>query len=196
MDQPALFDLDQIARDAVTDTPWHGSPLTFTTGYYSPTEHQEAWDRWKAERGQLGMRRKSHMWTTAPATFSMPAGTHHLDILSADLRCEHREPCACVGDLLYLAICEPCAWHQITDEENGAVEAWHDHAIPAWRELPPLPKGIDHDSPKAATFVDKHYPEQWKREGAPIRTHRSPHGGRHVSGRSPFGGYDLAAPTS
>lgn len=32
----------------------------------------------------------------------------------------------------------------------------------------------------------------WQRPGVPVRTHRQSHGTRHVPGRSPLGGYDLA----
>lgn len=70
------------------------------------------------------------------------------------------------------------------------MEAWHDHAMPGWRDLPVRPSGLKAAALEA--WLDA-YPSGWKRPGAPIRTVRDPHGTRHVPGRSPWGGYDLAA---
>jgi len=48
----------------------------------------------------------------------------------------------CVGALMYQPICKPCEWSGITDRENDAVEMWHDHALPSWRELPIVPSRL------------------------------------------------------
>ena len=43
---------------------------------------------------------------------------------------------------MYQPICKPCEWSGITDRENDAVEMWHDHALPSWRELPIVPSRL------------------------------------------------------
>ena len=69
--------------------------------------------------------------------------------------------------------------------------------MPGWRELPVLPtfKGRYERKQKTAAlaWLAEHYPTGWQFDGAPVITQRSPHGTRHVPGRSPFGGYDFAA---
>ena len=98
---------------------------------------------------------------------------------------------------MYQAICEPCEWNGITDRENDAVEMWHDHALPGWRELPIVPSRLrmmDKDglSKAAKKWISEHYPKSMQVPGAPIITERRPFGTRHVPGRSPWGGYDLS----
>jgi hypothetical protein len=92
---------------------------------------------------------------------------------------------------------QPCEWNGITDSENEAVEMWHDHALPGWRELPivsPRLRMMDKDdlSKAAKTWIVEHYPKSMQVPGAPIITERRPYGTRHVPGRSPWGGYDLS----
>lgn len=135
-----------------------------------------------------------------PAGFQL--GSHNLDLFNVDLRCEpwkhetaHRD-CQRVGDLTYQTICEPCEWHGIGASENDAVETWHDHAIPGWRDLPIVPAHIrDRDrtglSETARRWISDHYPREAQVPGAPIITERGV-GTRHVPGRSPWSGYDLS----
>ena len=134
----------------------------------------------------------------------MSLDAHELHMLSADTRCEvaeHDHSAAPLpGDLMYQAICAPCRWHAIDSSENGAVEAWHEHALPGWRALPVLPDKLasalstqERRSREALTaWISQHYPAEWQRRGAPIRTRRQPNGIRHVPGHSPLGGYDMA----
>ena len=94
-------------------------------------------------------------------------------------------------------ICEPCEWNAITDHENGAVELWHDHALPGWRELPIVPsrlRAMDKDRMSKATrrWIAEHDPNAMQVPGAPMVTERRPFGTRHVPGRSPWGGYDIS----
>lgn len=94
-------------------------------------------------------------------------------------------------------MCESCDWHQVNVGENTAVESWHDHAVPGWRELPIVPAHIPlSDGTKltrtAEAWSSDHYPIEAQFEGAPIITQRSGLGTRHVPGRSPWGGYDLS----
>lgn len=144
----------------------------------------------------------SHMWHRAIAgPGDVAVAEHGFDLFTAELRClsgDHRHgPCACVGDMLYQAVCEPCEWHQITTGENTAVESWHDHAIPGWRDLPIVPARIPISdgaglTETARAWILEHYPPSMQFTGAPIISERSSIGTRHVAGRSPWGGYDLS----
>lgn len=71
------------------------------------------------------------------------------------------------------------------------MEAWHDHAMPGWRDLPVVPADVK--NAKRGAWVQTDYPTDWQVEGAPILTRRGEWGRRHVPLRSPFGGYDIAA---
>jgi hypothetical protein len=206
----------QLTFDALFHTaaveaapPWQGAPLGFTTDYYPPAELDAAFGHWQfLHAGELGAYAASHMWhraITVPAGVEL--GTHRFDLFTADLRCEpwnHEEPhgaCLCLGDLIYQAICEPCRWHIIGDSENAPVEAWHDHAVPGWRDLPTVPAHIPISdgarlTKTARAWISEHYPPDVQVPGAPIITERSHGGHRHVPGRSPWGGYDLSHTTT
>ena len=68
---------------------------------------------------------------------------HELHIFHADTRCresDHDHTAAPLpDDLTSQGICPACRWHMIDRSEGAIVEAWHDHAMPGWRELPVLP---------------------------------------------------------
>lgn len=127
---------------------------------------------------------------------------HSLTSWSADLRCGHygqdHRDCACVGDLLYKSVYAVCSWQAITADENTAVEAWHDHAMPGWRDLPTLPSklraqmGIRKRTPALEAWFEANYPESFRVSGAPILTDRGGSGMRHVPDYSPYGGFDLS----
>lgn len=200
------FDIDELIREArLKNTPaWTGAPLHFTTEYHPPADLVAALEHARLVYGGPGPRPRLHMWRRsicAPAGVEL--GGHRIDVFDADLRCDRAshpsgdEACSCVGDLIYLAICEPCAWQVIDADENTVVEAWHDHALPGWRELPVVPSNVnrrDHNGYSKSTraWIAKHYPTAAQAPGAPIITARQAHGTRHVSGRSPWGGYDLS----
>jgi hypothetical protein len=80
-----------------------------------------------------------------------------------------------------------------------AVEAWHDHAWPGWRDLPILPLTPQTDrtdkgtSKRARAFFEAEYPTEFQQSGAPVITQRSRFGTRHVPNYSPWGGYDLCS---
>jgi hypothetical protein len=196
------FDLDTLIHEVeVQHAPaWEGAPLHFSTGYYTPKELAEAFDRYVFEHGRFDCLRKSHMWHSAVTLGHANDTTeeHDLYIVSADLRCDHyRADCCCVGSLLYRAICVDCRW-QHTGTEKTVVEAWHDHAWPGWRNLPVVPASIartdDQNRPtkKFHAWITEHYPTSWQVPGAPIITERASHGTRHVNGRSPWKGFDLS----
>ena len=114
----------------------------------------------------------------------------------ADLRPE--PDAAGPGDLLSKIVCEPCAWQSDAGGESDAVEAWHDHAVPGWRDLPVVPRQIRVRTDKglskvALRWIEQRYPQHMQTPGAPIITERQQFGTRHVPAYSPWGGYDLSA---
>ncbi|WP_240739967.1 DUF6349 family protein [Leucobacter triazinivorans] len=124
-------------------------------------------------------------------------GDHSIATFSAELRPDHGQ--LGPGDLLYQANCEPCGWHSVSNTENDVVEAWHDHGVPGWRELPIIPAQIRVSDGSggltkiARAWIAKHYPTHMQIPGAPIITERARYATRHVNGRSPWGGYDIAS---
>lgn len=200
------FDIDALIHAAeIEATPeWQGAPLHFTTGYYSPAELDDAFEHWCFLNGHQNSIALSHMWHRwVGLNEHVEFQEHSFDVFDAELRClapEHRggdEDCSCVGGMVVQAICEPCDWHVITDNENAVVEAWHDHAVPGWRELPVVPERIRVRDTKglsrhAREWIAEHYPIQMQVTGAPIITERAQHATRHVPGYSPWGGFDLS----
>tara|TARA_R100000365_G_scaffold3528_1_gene11907 strand:+ start:14475 stop:15101 length:627 start_codon:yes stop_codon:yes gene_type:complete len=191
--------------DLAAAGPWTGpAPLHFTAAYHHPDDLDAARARWVFEYGHFGSYVTSHMWHRAICGGQMRLDEHSLDTFTADLRCppgahpRDADTCQCVGGLLSLAICAPCAWHTL-GTENETVEAWHDHAFPGWRELPILPDklrgqmGTRRLTSKLEDWLTDNYPTRFQTPGAPIRTHRQKYGTRHVPDYSPYGGYDLAA---
>ncbi|GAA1920048.1 DUF6349 family protein [Streptantibioticus ferralitis] len=92
---------------------------------------------------------------------------------------------------LHRGACLGCDWEgpdrRRTDE---AVEDAHDHNHPEWRNLPLLPERRGRHWLTHAAHL---YPENWFDNGGPIRTIRTGTEKRHLPGKAPGGGYDLAA---
>ena len=205
-DEQLAFDIEAMLHESAIEaaSEWSGAPLGFTTAYWPVADLEAAHERWQFLHKLDQSRTQSRMWHRAIAVpGSVAVGEHGFDLFTADLRCEpwtHREPhsgCQCVGELTYQAICEPHGWHVIAGDENSAVEGWHDHAFPGWRDLPVVParlRSVDRlGLSKAATkWIAEHYPPSRQVVGAPIITERSKGGTRHVPGRSPWAGYDIA----
>lgn len=205
-EEQLAFDLEGMLHEtAVAAAPeWHGAPLHFTTAYYSPYELDAAVAHWQFLHRLDGSRRDSRMWHRAIAVpGGVEVGEHGFDLFTVDLRCDpwkHPAPhagCACIGDLTYMAICEPHAWRAIASDENAAVEGWHDHAFPGWRDLPVVPARLRNIgeiglSKAARKWVEQRYPTSMQVVGAPVITERSGIGTRHVPGRSPWSGYDIS----
>jgi hypothetical protein len=200
------FDIEGMLHEAAVESApeWHGAPLHFTTAYYPPAEFDAALDHWMFLHAHDNTHVNSRMWRQS---ITVPDNTqvkrHGFALYTTDLRCEpwkhsdRHESCLCVGDLMYQAICEPCEWNVITDHENAAVELWHDHALPGWRELPIVPSRLrmmdkGRMSMSTKKWIDEHYPKSMQVPGAPMITERRPFGTRHVPGRSPWGGYDIS----
>lgn len=200
------FDIEGMIHAAAVEAApeWTGAPLSFTAAYFSPADLDAAHAHWQFLHMRDGASVQSRMWRRSIAfPAGADVGTHRLDLFAADLRCEpwkHGHPhdkCACVGDLMYLAICELHAWHGIFSDENTAAEVWHDHAFPGWRDLPIVPARLrSTDKPGLSTsarkWIERHYPTSAQVVGAPVITERSGLGTRHVPGRSPWGGYDIS----
>lgn len=203
-DEQLAFDIEGMLDEAAVDAApeWRGAPLHFTTAYYSPSDLDDAVAHWQFLHRLDGSRRDSRMWHRAIAVpGGVEFGEHGFDLFTADLRCDpwkHPAPhggCACVGDLTYMAICEPHGWHAIAGDDNAAVEAWHDHSFRGWCDLPVVPARLRNTqeiglSEAARKWIQQHYPASMQVVGAPVITERSGIGTRHVPGRSPWGGYD------
>lgn len=215
--EPTLFDMLDFEPAPV----YAGrAPLTFTRDYFHPDELRAA-HRWLCDQEgkKFGSAVGAvHTWNFGITTgWVTPEGTaaHSLCLLTCSLECfgidghgfdyAHRREyplspeevdrrptlCTCVGGDLYQAVCSVCEWHHIGHAEGEAVEAWHDHAFPGWRDLPIAPRGTD--DKKKAVWAKSVYPPEWQVPAAPILTVRSAHGTRHVPRRSPWGGFDMCA---
>ncbi|WP_157254840.1 DUF6349 family protein [Nonomuraea typhae] len=104
------------------------------------------------------------------------------------------------GALYYRAACLRCDDFEgpARERENDAVEDAHDHVFPGWRKLPVLePLPYDATDRARSRWIEqavRAYPAGWFDQGGPILTYRNPGGTRHVPGRAPGGGYDMARP--
>lgn len=193
MTQQLGFDIEAMIDEATleADGPWNGAPLGYTPDYYTPEELSAAFDRYVLENGRFGCLIYSHMWAPAIARSPLVIDRHELHVLHANTSCErpeHRHP-DLANEGGSQANCPTCRWHVIDHDENNVIEAWHDHAMPGWRDLPTLPNGLSEKVKRA--WLEEHYPPQWQTGGAPVLTLRTGIGTRHVDRRSPFGGYDL-----
>ena len=206
------FDIDRLLRAVEREAlpTWEGMPMfQYTTSYFSPAEHEAMFARRKLEDYHYTKAR--HTWGRAMC-LDLPGETedgHTFVAYSADLRCfcsfayptvtgfEEGGGCRCVGKLLTKVVCAGCNWHHIGGDETQAVEAWHDHAFPGWRELPVFPAklrgsmGSRELTPKREDWLEAHYPADFRTPLAPILTDRGQYGTRHVPGYSPLGGFDL-----
>lgn len=210
------FDIDQLLRVAERETlpAWEGMPMfQFTTSYFSVAEHEAMFARRKLEDYHYSKAR--HTWGPA-LCMDLPGATvdgHTFTAYTADLRCtcsfgyrtvtefEDAGGCQCPGTLLTKAVCDGCSWHHI-GTESQAVEAWHDHTFPGWRELPMFPvklrgsMGSRELTAKREAWLEENYPERYRTPLAPILTSRQKFGTRHVPAYSPYGGFDLAVDDS
>lgn len=192
------FDFEEFEREDARARlhEWAGAPLHFHTDYYPPAMLDEAFEHWRFINGSFGSFPRSHMWHRSFADRSTEFGEHRAEAFSVDLRPKPGDTGP--GDLLTMIVCEPCEWHSHGGRENEAVEAWHDHAVPGWRDLPVIPQAVRVRSESGLTkvalrWIEQRYPQHLQVPGAPIITERGPYGTRHVPGYSPWGGYDLSS---
>ncbi|MGN6035882.1 DUF6349 family protein [Brevibacterium casei] len=191
------FDFEEFAREDARAAlhEWSGAPLRFTSDYFPPGMLDEAFAHWQFVFGRQGSIPRSHMWHRA-IHGTVEYAAHRSEVFSADLRPE--PGAAGPGDLLYKSVCEPCGWQSDAGTEGDAVIAWHDHAVPGWRDLPVVPRQVRVRSESGLTdiarrWIEQTYPEHTQTPGAPIVTERESYATRHVPGFSPWGGYDLSA---
>lgn len=197
MTQQLGFDIESLIDEATLEAAgtWQGAPLGYTSEYYTPDELAEAFERFVLENGRFDCYGQSHMWRPAIARNPLTVAGHELHVLHASTHCSHEDRdhddlAGCGGAQ---ANCPTCRWNVIDHDESHVIEAWHDHAMPGWRDLPTLPGGLSLKRQQA--WLEEHYPPEWQIDGAPVLTLRSGIGTRHVDGRSPFGGYDLCIGT-
>lgn len=191
---PGQLDLLAAIEQANRDAP---AP----TLYGSPTRGMSAraaeYQTWLAEHGSFGASGRSHAWTVQISCPDTATDRCQPSVLSADLRCncDRSEECCCVGALLYRGACRGCEWEgEPRDRENAAAEDACDHAWPGWGAVP-LVSPVPEQRNKRAAWIARVtglYPASWLEDGGPIRTQRAGAGTRHVPGRTPFGGYDMA----
>ena len=174
------FDFDEFEREDARARlhEWAGAPLHFTTDYYPPAMLDEAFGHWKFLNGDRGSFARSHMWHRSLAHGSVEFAEHRAESFTADLRPERGVEGP--GDLLTMLVCEPCDWHSIAGNENEAVEAWHDHAMPGWRDLPVIPQAVRVRSETGLTkvalrWIEQLYPVAMQVPGAPVRWFRQDH---------------------
>lgn len=204
---PSLTEaIDQLIHDDdIARLPaWNGAPLRFHQEYWPAKALDAAFDRYILIHGDLDCIAQSHMWHRALCTPPLTIGIHTLDMFNAELRSisglSGTEYSNTHGqDAWPVRIhCDPCHWYTITDGDNAAIEAWHDHALPGWRSLPTLPDtlrgkmGGTKMTREVSIWLKTNYPQNLQIPGAPIITRRGNFGTRHVPSYSPYGGYDLA----
>lgn len=131
-----VFDLDVLMRERVAAQGWSGAPLTYTADYYTPAELEAAFGRYVAEDGRFASYVDSHLRVSSATLKPFEAGAHSMELFLADGACDlpqhtpHAEG-ELAGRCVYQANCTSCRWDSIHPDENEAVEAWHDHALPA-----------------------------------------------------------------
>ena len=188
------LDLFAAIEDAKIDAPAptiYGSP---TRGLAGRAAEFEAWREAHGSFGSIG---RSHAWTVNITCPEAATQRCQPTVLSADLRCDcdRHDRGSCVGELMYRGACRHCDWEgEPREDENSAAEDGCDHAWPGWRDVPVV-TAVPEERNKRAAWIERTtdiYPDGWLEDGGPIRTRRTGHGTRHVPGRAPFGGYDLA----
>lgn len=166
---------------------WNGVPLgRLVTDYHHPDELDAGWRRWIEINGHFNSIFLSKMWRRSYTVPHAVIGAHTLDQFDVDLRCAagahdaERDRlglglgriCQCVGESTTQIICAVCSWHHI-GTEHDAVEAWHDHAFPGWRDLPIIPAklrgtmGATKMTPKLEEWLEENYPAAFRIPGAP-----------------------------
>lgn len=188
------LDLFAAIEEAKLDAP---APTLYGSSARGLAARAAEFAAWRDTHGSFGSLGRSHAWTVCITCPDTPTTRCQPTVLSADLRCDcdRYDECSCLGDLMYRGACRCCDWEgEPRDRENAAAEDACDHAWPGWREVPVVP-AVPEERTKRATWVERVtelYPTGWLEDGGPIRTARTRGGTRHVPGRTPFGGYDLA----
>lgn len=186
--------LDEIEAPAARET--------FTLDILSAEEMDRAWTWWTRANGRFGSWRLFHQWRINDLASSPLASGHECMTVQAYLGCASfpfahadRVTCSCVGGDVHRTVCAPCDWaSDVVTTESAAVQAWHDHAWPGWRDLPVVDGQGTRPTATWAKRLESVYPDGWGKPGAPVLTRRSHRMSRDVPRRSPWGGWDMAAP--
>lgn len=209
MDQ-ATFDIDALIAEVTPAPVYVGrAPLGFTTAVFTLSELAEAEEFLVSTGHGFGIAvGPPHIWRPPAGYGASSSPGHSFVLVGADLGCgstggepephyveRYKRPrsCECVGGWVYRGLCD-CGWaSEIVTADGIAVEQWHDHAWPGWRDLPVVPRDFIEPKrvDKLAVWLREFYGEWSSQSGAPIVTERKYSGSRHVPGRSPWGGYDL-----
>lgn len=193
------FDFTELEREYARGRleTWDGAPLHFTTEFHTPADFDAAFEHWVYLNGHSGSHSRSHMWHRGFADGNgIEINEHRIDIFHVDLSADRDVEGP--GGELTMAVCEHCRWRTISESENEAIEARHDHALPGWRDLPVVPAEVRVRSEQGITkhglaWITQHYPAHMQMPGAPIITERAAYATRHAPGVSPWAGYDLSA---
>lgn len=209
LDLLAMIEADAQAeidgrRQAEEDA--YGVPRLFSTSHPRACDYVLAFESWCERWGHFGSRATSRAWVPAELWMhTRVVETTELCqplVLQADLRCHCvSNGCSCVGGLVYRSICTRCGWHSgVVSSDTAAATMGLDHAHEGWRDMPIMrPAPFDESTDQGAR-------REWEREvcaaygtthpqGFPVITDRRAPGLRAVPGRSPWGGYDIAADT-
>ena len=114
----------------------------FTFDILAAEEMDRAWTWWRRTNGRFGAWLLFHQWRVNDLSSSPLASGHECMTTQAYLGCPpsaHTSAgkCSCVGGDVWRTVCPPCGWaSEVLTAEQDAVEAWHDHAWPGWRDLP------------------------------------------------------------
>ncbi|WP_221936742.1 DUF6349 family protein [Skermania sp. ID1734] len=163
----------------------NGIPSLFGSPARGLVARQDEFEEWQRTYGSFASLCDSHAWVVEWTAPSAVTDTCQATVLHADLRCDHDEPCYCVGDLVCRGACTGCAWEggAVRASEDDAVADALDHCFPGWRQSPIVV------SQKGRGEVTQH---PTRPDGWPIIVERGPGAGRRpVPGRSPWGGYDV-----
>ncbi len=172
--------------EAPTGMPWQGAPLAYHEDFFTPQDLIAACTRYAAEYGVDAFVESSHMWRFPSYVRMWEEGGvkprverdgHSLWLFIANRRCAQTRPHQCPTmpyDRVWQAICPGCAWHVFGGSRVLVAEAWHDHAMPGWRDLPIVPLEISRIKDERSrnqelqAWLVTHYPENWRRTGSPI----------------------------
>ena len=182
-----------------------------TDGLWDLLAHERGlrivWRTQKTEESRKALNLCWGIWITSPGSRfgddRLPAAGDWKQCTATVLSRDHYPA---PDHLEYRGACLGCGWvsdhtHRGAKAENLAVEDAHDHTHPGWRDIPVVGAPPSGDAPSAhnklvGVWVEKWaplLPDGWLERGGPIRTRRERHATRHVPGRAPGGGYDLAA---
>ena len=130
-----FHELERIEREAREA---NGIPSSFTSSARGLGERLAEFEAWRGRYGAFDSLRESHAWVVEWTAPNAATETCQATVLQADLRCDHDQPCYCVGDLVCRGACTGCSWEggTVRASEDDAVADALDHCFPGWRQSP------------------------------------------------------------